>query len=249
MTAAGWSSSAAARAGSRRPRSRAARAPTWRSSSARSCAGSPTTSRTGRAGRLQQRLYRIAYPVVGYGPPPLNRLALHPDAFAALPERGPPRGGAAASCARAAPRGCATRSRAGSRSPRARRSKGLERSGDDLRLDAQRRHGARGRRRRVSAGFRFALDRMAFLSPTRARRRSPCATAGRCSTANSARREPHLLCVGFAAERQFGPIARFVNGSRFTAYRVRRALGPRPRARAARARGPRSTGGAGAASA
>jgi FAD-dependent urate hydroxylase len=36
-------------------------------------------------GRLQQRLYRVAYPVVGYGPPPLNRLALHPDAFAAVP--------------------------------------------------------------------------------------------------------------------------------------------------------------------
>ena len=37
-------------------------------------------------GALQQRLYRVAYPVVGYGPPPLNRLALHPDSFAALPE-------------------------------------------------------------------------------------------------------------------------------------------------------------------
>ena len=36
-------------------------------------------------GRLQQRIYRLAYPVVGYGPPPLNRLALNPDAFAALP--------------------------------------------------------------------------------------------------------------------------------------------------------------------
>ena len=34
---------------------------------------------------LQQRIYRLAYPVVGYGPPPLNRLALNPDAFAALP--------------------------------------------------------------------------------------------------------------------------------------------------------------------
>ena len=36
-------------------------------------------------GPLQQRIYRLAYPVVGYGPPPLNRLALNPDTFAALP--------------------------------------------------------------------------------------------------------------------------------------------------------------------
>ena len=36
-------------------------------------------------GPVRRRLYRLAYPVVGYGPPVLNRLALHPDAFAALP--------------------------------------------------------------------------------------------------------------------------------------------------------------------
>ncbi len=36
-------------------------------------------------GPLQQRLYRLAYPAVGYGPPVLNRFALHPDLFAALP--------------------------------------------------------------------------------------------------------------------------------------------------------------------
>ena len=33
-----------------------------------------------------------------------------------------------------------------------------------------------------------------------------------------------VLFVGFAAERRFGPIARFVSGSRFTAHRARRAL-------------------------
>ena len=36
---------------------------------------------------LGQRLYRLAYPIVGYGPPPLNRLVLHPDLFASLPKR------------------------------------------------------------------------------------------------------------------------------------------------------------------
>ena len=33
--------------------------------------------------------------------------------------------------------------------------------------------------------------------------------------------DPDLMLVGFAAERRFGPIARFVSGSRFTAYRAR----------------------------
>jgi hypothetical protein len=36
--------------------------------------------------------------------------------------------------------------------------------------------------------------------------------------------DPDLLLVGFAAERRFGPIARFVSGSRFTAHRAREAL-------------------------
>ena len=36
---------------------------------------------------LGRRLYRLAYPAVGYGPPPLNRLVLYPDLYAALPPR------------------------------------------------------------------------------------------------------------------------------------------------------------------
>jgi FAD-dependent urate hydroxylase len=35
-------------------------------------------------GVLRQRLYRLVYPAVGYGPPPLNRLVLYPDLFARL---------------------------------------------------------------------------------------------------------------------------------------------------------------------
>ena len=38
-----------------------------------------------RRSPLQQRLYDLAYPVVGFGPPPINRFAMHPDAFARLP--------------------------------------------------------------------------------------------------------------------------------------------------------------------
>jgi hypothetical protein len=37
--------------------------------------------------------------------------------------------------------------------------------------------------------------------------------------------DPDLLFVGFAAERRFGPIARFVSGSRFTAHRVAEGFG------------------------
>jgi FAD-dependent urate hydroxylase len=71
----------------------------------------------------------------------------------------------------------------------------------------------------VSAGFRFALERMAFLSPAvgaavAVREGWPVLDRYFRST------DPDLLFVGFAAERRFGPIARFVSGSRFTAFRV-----------------------------
>ncbi len=173
-------------------------------------------------GPLRRRLYRLAYPVVGYGPPVLNRLALHPDAFAALP---PP-----------------VRRRVAKRILRAGGSPwvrsvvegriavtegvavtGVRRSGDgfDLRLSD-------GSSRRadaivVSAGFRFALDRLTFLSPSI---RAAIATRDgspqldRCFRST----DPDVLFVGFAAERRFGPIARFVSGSRFTAHRAREAL-------------------------
>jgi len=35
---------------------------------------------------LRRWLFQLAYPAVGFGPPPLNRIVLHPDLFAALPE-------------------------------------------------------------------------------------------------------------------------------------------------------------------
>jgi lysine/ornithine N-monooxygenase len=195
-------------------------------------------------GRLQQRLYRVAYPVVGYGPPPLNRLALHPDAFAALPER--------------ARRAVARRILRAGGSPWVRGEiegkvavtegtavERLERAGDDLRLtlsDGTRRDAAAVV---VSAGFRFGLDRLTFLSP--ALRGSIAVRDGWPVLDRYFRSsDPHLLFVGFAAERRFGPIARFVNGSRFTAYRVAEALGGRT---GERARALRSRGGGGARSA
>ena len=39
-----------------------------------------------KRGPVHSRLYRLAYPIVGFGPPPLNRLVLHPQLFARMPE-------------------------------------------------------------------------------------------------------------------------------------------------------------------
>ena len=72
----------------------------------------------------------------------------------------------------------------------------------------------------VSAGFRFGLDRLGFLSPTvkaAVGLREGWPVLDRYFRSS----DPDLLFVGFAAERRFGPIARFVSGSRFTAFRVR----------------------------
>ena len=173
-------------------------------------------------GPVRRRLYRLAYPVVGYGPPVLNRLALHPDAFAALP---PP-----------------VRRRVAKRILRAGGSPwvrsivegriavregvavtGVRRSGDGFELQLDDGSSRRADAVVVSAGFRFALDRLSFLSPSvRAAIavRDGWPQLDRCFRST----DPDVLFIGFAAERRFGPIARFVSGSRFTAHRARQAL-------------------------
>jgi lysine/ornithine N-monooxygenase len=167
---------------------------------------------------LQRRLYRLAYPVVGYGPPPLNRLALHPDAFAAIP--------------RALRRRVARRILRAGGSPWGRGEiegkvavtegvavEQVERRGDRIHLTLSDGSTRDADAVVVSAGFRFALDRMAFLDPSVASRvglRDGWPVLDRYFRST----DPDLLFVGFAAERRFGPIARFVSGSRFTARRV-----------------------------
>ena len=67
------------------------------------------------------------------------------------------------------------------------------------------------------------LDRLTFLSPTVKEAiavRDGWPLLDRCFRST----DPDVLFVGFAAERRFGPIARFVSGSRFTAHRARQAL-------------------------
>jgi FAD-dependent urate hydroxylase len=173
-------------------------------------------------GPLRRRLYRLAYPVVGYGPPVLNRLALHPDAFAALPA--PLR------------RRVATRILRAGGSPWVRSVvegriavtegvavTGVQRRGGGLDLQLSDGSSRRADAVIVSAGFRFALDRLTFLSPSVKAAitvRDGWPVLDRCFRST----DPDVLFVGFAAERRFGPIARFVSGSRFTAHRARQAL-------------------------
>ena len=172
-------------------------------------------------GRVRQRLYRLAYPVVGYGPPPLNRLALHPDVFAALPA--------------GARRQVSSRILRAGGSPWLREeversvnvTEGVAVVGIDQNGDVRLRLSDGTVREAdaviLAAGFRFSLERLSFLSDSIRTQVAledgwPLLDRGFRST------ERGLLFVGFAAEHRFGPIARFIPGTGFTANRVREAL-------------------------
>jgi FAD-dependent urate hydroxylase len=174
----------------------------------------PHTSRT-TLGRL---LYRTAYPIVGFGPPPINRIALHPDLFGHLPEPVRKRLNARLLRPGAAPwirrhvegkaiirTGCEVES--------------VDASGESLCLRL-----TTGETREVdvcvvAAGYRFDTRGLAFMSPhLRGRIRSEDGwpvldRAFRSSV-------PGVRLVGFAAEQRFGPMSRFVEGTRFAASRV-----------------------------
>ena len=172
-------------------------------------------------GRLHQRLYRVAYPVVGYGPPPLNRLVLHPDVLAALPE--------------------SVRRRLTARVLRAGGSPWLRPAMESVQVtegvavdDINRRNGAvritlsDGSEREAdviiaAAGFRFDLSRLAFLSPeirSGIRLDDGWPTLDRWFGTT----ERNLFIVGFSAAHRFGPIVRFIPGTRFAAPRVRERI-------------------------
>jgi FAD-dependent urate hydroxylase len=172
-------------------------------------------------GRLRQRLYRIAYPVVGYGPPPLNRLALHPDVFALFPK--PARRLLSERILRAG--GSPWLRSKVERTVRVSEGVGvvaIERDGA-VRLHLSDRSVREADAVIVAAGFRFSLDRLGFLSPDL---RSRIAVEDGWPVLDRSFRstEKGVLFVGFAAEHRFGPIARFIPGTKFTANRVREAL-------------------------
>ena len=168
--------------------------------------------------RLRQRLYRLAYPAVGYGPPPLNRLVLHPDLFSRLPRS--IRRSLTARVLRAGGSPwlreaieSTVRIKQGAAVDRLERRNGgiCLRLTDGTALDAD--------AVIVAAGFRFSLERLSFLAPEIGARIAveegwPLLDRWFRST------DPNVLFVGFASEHRFGPIVRFIPGTRFSAPRV-----------------------------
>ena len=173
-------------------------------------------------GALRQRLYRIAYPVVGFGPPPINRFALHPDAFALLPH--------------------ALRTRLNERLLRPGAAPWLRRhvdgvipisEGVEVRRVESRPEGlvlalGDGTSREVDAcivacGFSFSRDGLSVLAPDL---RARVAVQDGWPVLDRAFRTsvPELSLVGFPAEGRFGPLSRFVEGADFAAQRVARSL-------------------------
>jgi NADPH-dependent 2,4-dienoyl-CoA reductase/sulfur reductase-like enzyme len=171
-----------------------------------------------RRGRVHQRLYRVAYPVVGYGPPPLNRLVLHPDLLARLPET--------------------VRQRLTQRVLRAGGSPWLRPALEGVQVSegvaverVERANGhvdvrlTDGTERQadaviVAAGFRFDVGRLSFLAPelrAGVKLDKGWPALDRYFRSN----DPNLLFVGFAAAHRFGPIVRFIPGTRFAAPRIR----------------------------
>ena len=172
-------------------------------------------------GPVRQRLYRLAYPVVGYGPPPLNRLALNPDLFALFPKGARRLLSGRILRAGGSPwlRGKVERSVRVSEGVAV---EGIEQDGF-VRLRLSDGSVREADAVIVAAGFQFSLERLPFLSQELRDRIAveegwPVLDRWFRST------EKGVLFVGFAAEHRFGPIARFIPGTRFTANRVREAL-------------------------
>ena len=172
---------------------------------------------------LARRLYELAYPTVGYGPPPLNRLVLHPDLFARLPAPVRDRvtrrllrpGGSPWLRSQVEGRAAVTEGVTVDRVSRANGglrlglSDGTSRSVDLVLL---------------AAGYRFQLDRLAYLGDEISSR---IRVEGGWPVLDRNFRSTHPLVhfVGYAAEGLFGASARFVLGAPFAAARLARALG------------------------
>ena len=169
----------------------------------------------GAAGRWA---YRLAYPAVGYGPPPLNRLVLHPDLFARLPDSA---------------RGALTRRllRSGGSPSLRPLVEGKVRLTENCTVTRAERQGEHivvqlsdGSAREldhvlIASGYRFDLDRLGFLAPAV---RSRIAVDGGWPVLDRYFRstDRRIFFVGYPAEGRFGPISRFVLGVDFTANRI-----------------------------
>lgn len=187
-------------------------------------------------GAMGRRLYRLAYPAVGYGPPPLNRLVLYPDVFAALPPRARRRltrrllrpGGSP--WVRGMLGGVVLTERTG--------VVAVRRGGECLELELDDGSTRVADEVLLATGYRFALDRLEFLAPEL---RAGVETEHGWPVLDRRFESsvPGLFFTGYAAEGRFGPLSRFVLGAAFTAPRVRDGAARRVRAAepAATARG------------
>ena len=176
-------------------------------------------------GPVRQRLYDLAYPVVGFGPPPINRFAIHPDAFARLPH--------------------AVRLRINQRLLRPGAAPWLREHVEGVipiteGVEVQRVESRRddlvltlsdGTSREVDAcivacGFAFSRDGLKVLSPEL---RSRIAIQDGWPVLDRSFRTnvPQISLVGFPAEGRFGPLSRFVEGADFAAQRVAESLAGR----------------------
>jgi cation diffusion facilitator CzcD-associated flavoprotein CzcO len=169
---------------------------------------------------FRQKLYKLAYPVVGYGPPPLNRFAVHPDLFAALPESARRKltarllrsGGSpwlrtlTEREVRISEHCTVVHVEKQSECLLARLTDGSEREVDDV---------------IIACGYRFDLERLAFLAPE-VRARINVHGGWPVLDRYFRSSDPNVIFVGYAAENRFGALSRFVLGADFTATRVRR---------------------------
>jgi lysine/ornithine N-monooxygenase len=170
--------------------------------------------------KLGQRLYRIAYPVVGYGPPPLNRIVTRPDLYAKLPF-----GFRSRLTRRLLRSGGSPWLRAQVEDKVVLRPgthvDALDRSNGALRLRLSDGAEAEADVVLIAAGYRFSTKQLSFLSPEL---RASISTTNDWPDLDRGFRSasmPSMFLVGYPAEGRFGPISRYVLGADFTARRVR----------------------------
>jgi lysine/ornithine N-monooxygenase len=173
-------------------------------------------------GPLTARLYRLAYPALGYGPPPLNRIVLHPDLFALLPRSAQER------LARRVLRPGASMADQELLEREASISEGVSVNRIEPERDVLRLRLSDGTLRTASlvvlaTGYRFQLDRLRWLAPDI---RGDVRLAGSWPNLDRGCQSSvaGLRFVGYAAEGRYGPLSRFVLGVRFTAERVSSAI-------------------------
>jgi hypothetical protein len=174
---------------------------------------------------IRKRVWKLAYPIGGFGPPGVNLFALHPEWFAHLPERMQQPLARRMSRAGGSPwirdavvgRATITESTevvgasaSSDGSVIIRLSDGSTREVDQV----------------VSAcGYRFTMDGLDFLSPEiRAGIRlngtgTPLIDGAFRSVSN-----PRITFVGFPAEKTFGPVVRAGDGARLTCARSARSF-------------------------